>query len=55
VSYKKKERFILQELLVSSTGFGGVRVVAYICNTATDYPSGTPGFIPGVWMGLPEG
>jgi hypothetical protein len=56
VSYKKKELFILQDLLGSSRGLGGIRVVAYISNTAsvlsaggTVYPSGTTGFIPGFW------
>ena len=32
VSYKKQELFILQELLASSQGFGGNRVVIYISN-----------------------
>ena len=56
VSYKKQELFILQELLCSSPGFGGVRVVTYISNTAsvllevgTIYSPGSPVFIPGFW------
>jgi hypothetical protein len=35
VCYKKQELFILQELLASSQGFGGIRVVIYIGNTAS--------------------
>ena len=30
MSYKKQELFLLQELLCSSQGFGGIRVVTYI-------------------------
>ena len=56
LSYKKQELFFHQELPCSSPGFGWVRVVTYISNTAsvlcevgTVYPPGSPVFIPGFW------
>ena len=56
MSYKKQGLFILKEVLCSSPGFGGVRVVTYISSTAsvlqeagTVYPPGAPVFIPGFW------
>jgi hypothetical protein len=35
VSYNEQELFTLQELLGLPPGFGGVRVVTYISNTAS--------------------